>query len=90
MTHEKNGKYLTAVGERAPAILCEKHAKVFEDTMITAQVPHTIYELEEEDGPYYCHACDLKVAQEYVAKQQEEVAKAKKHQPRIILPGEYY
>lgn len=88
MTHEKNGKYLTAVGERAPAILCEKHAKVFEDTMITAMVPHTIYELEEEDGPYYCHACDLKVAQDYVKKVQE--AEEQANQPRIILPGEYY
>lgn len=86
MKHEKNGKYLTAVGERAPAILCERHAQVFEDTMITAGVPHTIYELDEEDGPYYCHACDLQVAKDYV-KQREEAEASK---PRIILPGEYH
>ena len=88
MKHEKNGKYLTAVGERAPAILCEKHARVFEETMLTADVPHTIYELDEDDGPYYCHACDLKVAQDFVKKQQEAEAVAR--QPKIILPGEYY
>jgi len=88
MKHEKNGKYLTAVGERAPAILCEKHARVFEETMLTADVPHTIYELDEDDGPYYCHACDLKVAQDFVKKQQE--AEALAQQPKIILPGEYY
>jgi len=83
---EKNGKYLTAVGERAPAIMCEKHAKVFEETMITAEVPHTIYELDEEDGPYYCHVCDLQVAKDYVKRREE----AEANQPRIILPGEYH
>lgn len=83
---EKNGKYLTAVGERAPAIMCERHARVFEDTMLTANIPHTIYELEEDDGPYYCHACDLQVAKEYVKHREQEQA----NQPRIILPGEFH
>lgn len=83
---EKTGKYLTAVADRAPAILCERHAQVFEDTMITAAVPHTIYELDEDDGPYYCHACDLQVAKDFVKRQQE----AEANQPRIILPGEFH
>ena len=81
---EKYGRYLTAVGERAPAILCERHAKIFEETMLTAQVPHTIYELEDDDGPYYCHACDLQVAKDYV-KRREEAS-----EPKIILPGEFH
>jgi hypothetical protein len=81
---EKNGRYLTAIGERSPAILCENHAKIFEETMLTAQVPHTIYELEDDDGPYYCHACDLQKAKDYV-KRREEAAT-----PKIILPGEFH
>lgn len=81
---EKNGRYLTAVGERAPAILCERHAKIFEETMLTAAVPHTIYELEDDDGPYYCHACDLQVAKDYVKRREEE------SKPKIILPGEFH
>jgi len=80
---EKTGKYLTAIGERSPAIMCEKHAKVFEATMITADVPHTIYELEDDDGPYYCHACDFQKAKDYV-KRKEQAA-----EPKIILPGQY-
>ena len=41
-------------------LLCEKHAKVFEITAMTADVPHTIIECEEKDvGGQYCHACDL-------------------------------
>jgi hypothetical protein len=79
---EKTGRYLTAIGERAPAIMCEPHAQVFEQTMITADVPHTIYELEDGDGPYYCHACDLQKAREYMERQESA-------QPRIILPGEF-
>jgi hypothetical protein len=85
MKQLKNGKYLTAIGERSPAIMCEKHAKVFEHTMLTASVPHTIYELDDDDGPYYCHACDLTVAKEYAEHQRITQAA----QPRIILPGEF-
>jgi hypothetical protein len=80
---EKTGKYLTAIGDRAPAIMCESHAKVFEETMITAAVPHTIYELDDDDGPYYCHACDLQKAKEHV-KRRDQVNESK-----IILPGQY-
>ena len=82
---KKDGKFLTAVGERAPAIMCEKHARVFEDTMITAEVPHTIYELDEDDGPYYCHVCDLQLAKDYVERRDAEAST-----PRIILPGEFH
>jgi hypothetical protein len=80
---EKTGRFLTAIGERAPAIMCEPHAKIFEETMITADVPHTIYELEDDDGPYYCHACDLQKAKEYVKRREASESK-------IILPGEFH
>ena len=80
--HEMNGKFLTTVGEQPPAIMCEEHAKVFEIAMTANEIPHTIYELEDDDGPYYCHACDLQVAKAYAKR----VADA---QPRIVLPGEF-
>ena len=80
---EKTGRYLTAIGDRAPAIMCEPHAQVFEATMITADVPHTIYELEDDDGPYYCHACDFQKAKDYVKRRDEA------NESKIILPGEY-
>lgn len=83
MTQEMNGKFLTTVGEHPPVIMCERHAQVFEQTMITADVPHTIYELDDDDGPYYCHACDLVVAKDYARRVEEQ------NQPRIILPGEF-
>jgi hypothetical protein len=83
MAQEMNGKFLTTVGEHPPVIMCEKHAQVFEQTMMVNEIPHTIYELDDEDGPYYCHACDLQVAKAY-AKRVEEAA-----QPKIIIPGEY-
>jgi len=83
MAHEMNGKFLTTVGEQPPVIMCEKHAKVFEMAMLANDIPHTIYELDDDDGPYYCHVCDLQVAKAY-AKQVEEAA-----QPKIVLPGEF-
>ena len=43
-----------------------------------------LYELEDDDGPYYCHACDLQVAKDYI-KRREEASK-----PKIILPGEFH
>jgi hypothetical protein len=64
-------------------ILCERHAKIFEAMGITANVPHTIVELEEEDAPKYCHSCDLQVAKEHV-KRRDQVNESK-----IILPGQY-
>jgi hypothetical protein len=83
MKQEMNGKFLTTVADQPPAILCETHAKVFEMAMLANDIPHTIYEMDDEDGPYYCHACDLQVAKAY-AKQVEEA-----NTPRIIMPGEY-
>jgi hypothetical protein len=50
---------------------------------ITADVPHTIVELEAEDAPKYCHSCDLQTAKAYA--QAVEAANT----PRIVLPGEY-
>ena len=79
-----NGKFLTTVADQPPAILCEKHARVFEMAMVANNIPHTIYEIEDEDGPYYCHACDLQVAKAYVKRVEEA------NQPKIILPGEYH
>jgi hypothetical protein len=53
-------------------ILCEKHAKSFELAAITAETPHTIIEMEDEDQDgHKCMACNL----------QDELTR-----PRIILP----
>ena len=79
-----NSKFLATVGDNLPTIMCEEHAKMFEKIMMIAEVPHTIYELDEDDGPYYCHACDLQVAKDYVKRREEQ-----ENQPRIILPGEF-
>lgn len=57
-------------------ILCEDHAKVFEQAMISNNLPHTIIELEDSDtGGYYCHACNLKEAIDEMSR------------PKIILPN---
>jgi hypothetical protein len=82
---EKTGRFLTTVGEQPPVILCEQHAQVFEIAMVANDIPHTIYEFDDEDPSQYCQACDLQVAKDYI-KRQAEVA----NQPRIILPGEYH
>jgi hypothetical protein len=79
-THLK-ARYLCAV-EDSTVILCEKHAKMFEAVGITAGVPHTIIELEDEDAPKHCHSCDLVIAKDYAERMKQA-------QPRIILPGEY-
>jgi len=84
MTHEKTGRFLTTVGDQPPVILCERHAQVFEIAMTANDIPHTIYEFDDEDPSQYCQACDLKKAQEYL-KRQEEAS-----QPQIILPGEFH
>jgi hypothetical protein len=83
MEQEKKPMFLTTFAEQAPVIMCEKHARVFEETMIIADVPHTIIELDEEEAPKHCHACDLVVAKNY-AKMVEQA-----NQPKIILPGEF-
>lgn len=81
---EMNGKFLVTVGDQTPNILCEKHAKIFEVAMLANDIPHTIYELEDEDGPYYCHACDLQVAKDYVKKVEDA-----NNAPKLIMPGEF-
>ena len=80
----KTGRFLTTVGEQPPVIMCEKHAKVFEIAMVSNDIPHTIYEFDDEDEPQYCMACDLQKAKEYVRRVEEQEST-----PKIILPGEY-
>jgi hypothetical protein len=59
-------------------ILCEDHAKVFEQTMMVAGLPHTIIELEDSDtGGHECHACNLKETIDEMSR------------PKIIMPGDY-
>lgn len=82
---EKTGRFLTTVGEHPPVIMCEKHAKVFEMACIANDVPHTIYEFDDEDPSQYCQACDLQVAKDYVKRIEEQES-----QPRIIMPGEFH
>jgi hypothetical protein len=68
---EKEPMYFTMLMDRSPAIMCENHARAFEQVMIAHDIPHTIYELEDDDE-HECHACNL----------QYELTK-----PRIILPN---
>lgn len=71
-TPEIDKKYICAI-ETNTMIMCERHAKVFEFAAIAASIPHTIYEMDEEDAETArCHACDL----------QDELTR-----PRIILPN---
>lgn len=71
-------RFLATVEEKTPTILCEEHAKMFEKIMIMASMPHTIYELDDDDGPYYCHACKLKDTMDEISS------------PRIILPTDMH
>lgn len=80
---EKNGRFLTTVGEQPPVILCEEHAKVFEMAMLANDIPHTIYEFDDDEEAQYCQACDLQVAKNY-AKQVEAA-----NTPKIVMPGEF-
>jgi tRNA(Ile)-lysidine synthase TilS/MesJ len=79
----KTGRFLTTVGEQHPVVLCEEHAKVFEIAMIANDIPHTIYEFDDETESQHCQACDLKIAKAY-AKQVEEAST-----PKIVLPGNF-
>jgi hypothetical protein len=81
---EKTGRFLTTVGEQPPVILCERHAQVFEIAMVANDIPHTIYEFDDEDESHYCQACDLQVAKAYAKRVEEQ------NQPKIILPGEFH
>lgn len=65
--------YFTMVMDKSPTIMCEKHAMAFEHIMMQEDVPHTIYELEDEDtNNVVCQACNL----------TDEL-----NRPRIILPN---
>lgn len=68
--NEMESLYICAIDDNT-MILCERHAKAFEMAAMVAETPHTIYELDDTDTAYICHACHL----------QEEL-----NQPRIILP----
>jgi hypothetical protein len=76
-------KFLVTAGANTPVIMCEPHAQAFEAIMIERAVPHTILELEVEDTPKHCHACDLVIAKDYAERMKQA-------QPRIIIPGEYF
>lgn len=82
---EKTGRFLTTMGDQPPLIMCERHAKMFEMTMSVNDIPHTIYEFDDEDESQYCQACDLQKAKEYVKRREEAES-----QPRIIMPGEFH
>jgi hypothetical protein len=61
-----------------PAIMCEEHAKVFEKALMVNDLPHTIYEMDDDQSEeHFCHVCNLNA----VLKQRD--------QPQIILPGEF-
>ena len=74
-TTEKESLFICAI-ENNTMILCEKHAKAFELAAMTAETPHTIYEMDEADitEGHKCHACDL----------QDELTR-----PKLIMPGEF-
>lgn len=79
-----NSRYLVTVAEHTPSILCERHARAFEEHFIKEAIAHTIYEMDELDNNYKCHACQLVVTNEFVKQLQEE-----NNKPRIILPGKF-
>ena len=66
--------FICAIDENT-MVLCEDHAKVFEIAAMTAKTPHTIYELDDTDTAYICHACDLKETMDEM------------NRPKIILPN---
>ena len=74
-----NSKFLATVGDNLPTIMCETHAQMFEKIMMIAEVPHTIYEMEDEDSTdLECQACNLKDTVDELTR------------PKIILPGDYH
>ena len=79
LRNNMNSKFLATVGDNLPTIMCEEHAKMFEKMMIIAEVPHTIYEMEDEDSTELeCQACNLKDTVDEM------------NRPKIILPGNYH
>jgi hypothetical protein len=79
LRNNMNSKFLATVGDNLPTIMCEEHAKMFEKIMIISEVPHTIYEMEDEDSnELECQACNLKDTVDEM------------NRPKIILPGDYH
>lgn len=70
----KEPKYLVSSNDNPPVIMCERHAQMFEKVMTIAKIPHTIYELEDEDNHKKCHACNL-------------TGDIRNQIPKIILPN---
>ena len=57
----------------------DKLFEEFEKMMMIAEVPHTIYEMEDEDSlDLECQACNLKDTVDELTR------------PKIILPGDYH
>jgi len=54
--------------------MCEKHAQTFEKMMMVADIPCTIYELDDDEEQKKCYACNL-------------VGDIMDNRPRIILPN---
>jgi hypothetical protein len=67
-------RFLVTVNDNPPVIMCEKHAQTFEKMMMTADIPCTIYELDDGKQQKKCHACSL-------------LPDIIDNQPRIILPN---
>jgi len=66
--------FICAIEENT-MLLCEKHAKAFEQAAMIAMTPHSIIEMEDEDiDGHTCMACSL----------QDELTR-----PQIIMPGEF-
>jgi len=69
--------YLVMAGE-IPTIMCEEHAKIFEKTMMVANLPHTIIEMEDEEAETaVCQVCELKEIKDDLST------------PKLILPGDF-
>ena len=70
--NEPNDLFLCVVGEKG-MIMCTNHSQTFELTMMATDIPHTIWELDDEDAEgKTCQACDL----------HNELTR-----PRLILPN---
>ena len=66
-------KFLVTINDNPPVIMCEKHAKIFEKITLLANLPCTIYELDDEDSHKKCQACSM-------------LPDIVDNMPRIILP----
>ena len=68
-----NSKFLVTINDNPPVIMCEKHAQIFEKITLLANLPCTIYELDDEDSDKKCQACSM-------------LPDIVDNMPRIILP----